>query len=98
MAETTRLIVEIEKQPSPLIRTFTGRDAWTLAQLVAAGPRGVTPIDYPAPRWSHYVLRLRKSGLEIETIRMPNTGAFRGTHGRYLLRSNVRVLAPDEAA
>lgn len=58
MAEITCLIVEIEKRPSPLIRTCTGRDAWTLAQLVAAGPRGATSIEYPSLRWSHCALRV----------------------------------------
>lgn len=98
MTEITHIVVEVQQEPSPIIRAFTGRDAWTLAQLVAAGPNGVTPILSPAPRWSHYVLRLRRSGLNIETIRVPNSGAFRGTHGRYVLRSAVRVLASDEAA
>src|SRR5665811_1625975 len=34
---------------------FEGRDAWALDQLIRAGKRGCTPIDNPAPRWSHYV-------------------------------------------
>jgi hypothetical protein len=40
-------------------REVRGRYAFTLAALVAAGDKGVTPIERPAPRWSHYVDILR---------------------------------------
>jgi hypothetical protein len=57
------------------IRIFAGRDAWTLRHLIAAGQAGLTTIDHPAPRWSHYVFRLRKAGLVISTVHEPhNTG------------------------
>lgn len=73
-------------------RTYTGRDAWTLDELVRAGERGITPIDNPAPRLSHYVFRLRKSGLVIETKEEKHAGAYPGTHGRYVLRTPVNVV------
>lgn len=70
----------------------TGRAAWALDQLMQAGPRGITPITHPAPRWSHYIWLLRGDGLVIETIDEPHAGSFAGTHARYVLRSAVEVL------
>lgn len=49
-------------------QSFIGREAWTLRHLVSAGRTGVTTIDHPAPRWSHYVYKLRKAGLVISTM------------------------------
>lgn len=82
----------IEDTPEgPLRRTYIGRTGWTLAQLVSAGERGVTPIERPAPRWSHYVFCLRRDGLDIETIEETHDGAFPGSHGRYVLRTPLTV-------
>ena len=69
--------------------TVKGRDLWTLQNLMRAGPRGCTPIDTPAPRWSAYVYNLRQAGVQIETLHEPHGGAFSGLHGRYVLRSTV---------
>jgi hypothetical protein len=66
-----------------------GREAWALDMLTEAGPRGCTPIEQPAPRWSAYVHRLRGFGVPIETINEPHGGAFAGTHGRYVLRARA---------
>lgn len=77
---------------------FRGRDAWALDALVSAGERGVTPIERPAPRWSHYIHRLRKAGLTVETIQEAHAGAYAGHHGRYVLRSDVEVLEVERAA
>jgi hypothetical protein len=76
--------------------TVTGRDADTLEKLKDAGPRGLTPIDYPAPRWSHYVFKLRRAGFNIETIDEAHSGPFAGTHARYVLRSDVEILPFEE--
>lgn len=73
-----------------------GRDAWALLNFIAKGDAGITPIDTPAPRWSAYVFNLRKLGLEIETVHEAHTGAFPGTHARYVLRSQVQVLSGPE--
>lgn len=74
--------------------TFTieakGREAWALDRLRWAGPKGVTPIEQPAPRWSAYVHTLRERGVPIETIYEPHGGEFSGLHGRYVLRADVR--------
>ena len=79
-------------------RIVRGRFAWALAALIEAGERGVTPIDRPAPRWSHYVLILRRAGLAIETIEEKHGGPFRGWHGRYVLRTPVEIIERKEAA
>ena len=67
-----------------------GREAWALDRLLWAGPKGCTPIEQPAPRWSAYVHKLRGLGVPIETLREPHGGEFAGHHGRYVLRAAVR--------
>jgi hypothetical protein len=74
-------------------RLVRGRYAWTLWQLYQAGERGITPIERPAPRWSHYVDILRdREGLDIETVEERHGGPFKGTHGRYVLHSLIDVV------
>ncbi len=80
-------------------RTFTikGRNAWALLELVKAGPKGVTPIDVPGPRWSAYVHTLKRDyGLAIETLYEPHLGNFPGTHARYILRSPLQVVSRSD--
>lgn len=79
-------------------KQFDGRVAWTLHQLVTAGEKGCTPIENPAPRWSDYVFKLRREGVQIETITEKHGGSFAGTHARYVLRSAVEILELKEAA
>lgn len=67
------------------------RAQWALRELMEAGPHGVTPIDNPAPRWSHYIFLLRRYGIDIETIHEAHGGPFAGTHARYVLRSHVTI-------
>lgn len=83
-------------EPDGGVVTVVGRNAWTLRQLLDAGERGCTPIQNPAPRWSHYVFRLRGFGFVIETIDEGHGGPYAGIHGRYVLRSKVRVLRETE--
>ena len=71
---------------------FKGRDSWALDQLIGAGEQGCTPIEHPGPRWSHYVFKLRRAGLNVETITEAHGGPYKGTHARYVLRSKVRRL------
>ena len=78
-----------------------GRDAQTLQALIEAGPRGVTSQDVGgwAVRLSHYVFKLRSVyGLSIETREETHGGPYPGKHGRYFLRSRVRLLDEREAA
>jgi hypothetical protein len=74
------------------IKKIIGRDAWALFELISAGTGGVTPIERPAPRWSHYCWKLRRAGISIETIDEKHGGALAGTHARYMLRASVRVI------
>jgi hypothetical protein len=78
-------------------RTAKGRSAWALAELVAAGQDGCTPILRPAPRWSDYVFRLKKLGLNIETIHERHGGAYKGFHGRYRLDSDIDIIETKTA-
>lgn len=70
-----------------------GREAWTLDALITAGEDGVTPRERPAPRWSQYVLGLRRRGLEIETVMETHSGPYAGNHGRYVLRTPVSLTS-----
>lgn len=72
--------------------TFAGRDAWALHELICAGAKGCTPICTPGPRWSGYVFKLRRAGLDIETVTELHGPPFPGKHARYVLRSVVRVI------
>lgn len=74
-----------------------GREAWALHALIGAGERGCTPIEHPAPRWSHYIFLLRRRGLDIETIDESHGGPFKGSHGRYVIRTPITVLATVRA-
>ncbi len=78
-------------------QTFRGREAWTLRHLLNAGASGLTTLEQPAPRWSHYVFKLRKAGLVISTDREMHGGAYPGNHGRYRLETPVTVV-PEDAA
>lgn len=79
-------------KPDGGLVTVVGRDAWALEQLIAAGETGCTPLHNPAPRWSHYIFKLRQAGIVVETIHEEHGGPYSGTHGRYVLRSDVKVL------
>jgi hypothetical protein len=97
MSNLTAITIELDTDNGPHRMTFEGREAWALGQLRTAGEQGVTPIHRPAPRWSHYIHMLRKAGLDIETIHEPHGGPFSGHHGRYVLRSRVKMLHEVEA-
>ena len=85
-------VTQIRVQLGDTELKVSGRDAWALHELIEAGASGVTPIDNPAPRWSHYIFKLRRSGFDIATVDEPHGGAFSGHHARYHLRSPVAVL------
>jgi Winged helix domain len=79
--------------PGGRVLTFIGREAWCLRRLADAGSQGLTTIDHPAPRWSHYVFKLRKAGLAISTEVELHGGSYPGHHGRYRLETAVTVVA-----
>ena len=82
------ITVEVDGQ----FKVIKGRDAWALAELISAGNRGVTPIERPAPRFSHYCWKLRRAGIHIDTIDEKHGGAYAGTHARYVLRTSLRIV------
>jgi hypothetical protein len=68
---------------------LAGREEWALSSLLAAGESGCTPIDHPGPRWSDYVFKLRRRGIDIATITEKHDGPYAGHHARYVLKSKV---------
>lgn len=87
-------IIELHVQRTDTGETMRlkGREAWTLACLMEAGEKGVTPLDRPAPRWSGYVYSLRKRGLVVDTLDERHAGPYPGAHGRYVLQTPLTVL------
>ena len=81
-----------------VIKHFRGRFAWALDQLVRAGEFGVTPLENPAPRWSHYIFVLRREGVSIDTIQERHSGPYSGRHARYVLAETVEILDCEENA
>lgn len=79
------------------LRSYHGRDAWALRELIRAGERGCTPIDHPGPRWSAYIFKLRRDGLDIETRHESHGEPFPGTHARYILRMSLRIIEREAA-
>ena len=77
---------------SGIVLRFRGRDAWALHCLIAVGERGCTPICHPGPRWSGYVFKLRRAGLDVETITEKHAAPYAGTHARYVLRTPVEII------
>ena len=65
-------------------------------------PKASPPYENPAPRLAHYVYRLRRDGVAIETETEKHAGPFSGSHARYRLGSKVEVVkvvrAGDEPA
>lgn len=92
MTNLRAISIEIDNDNGPRRMTLEGREAWALGQLLAAGRRGVTPLQRPAPRWAAYIFKLREAGLAIETVHEPHGGPFSGHHARYILHTPVRVL------
>jgi hypothetical protein len=93
----TTLPVRIDGHEKP--ETFTGRPAWLLEKLIAAGSTGLTTAELPpGVRCSHYILLLRKAGVDIVTLQEMHTGIYAGRHSRYVLRSKVEIVRDGPAA
>lgn len=90
-------IVKFRIEPDGVVQSAVGRDAWCLEQLLRVGDRGFTSLENPAPRISHYIFKLRKAGLLIESIDEKHDGLYAGYHARYVLRSRVTVLTEAPA-
>jgi hypothetical protein len=83
--------IMFEGADGPVRMTIKGRELWALRELIRVGVHGLTSIERPAPRWSHYIFQLRARGLIISTIREKHGGEYPGHHGRYVLRSPVAI-------
>ncbi|WP_194304099.1 winged helix domain-containing protein [Chthonobacter albigriseus] len=92
-----RVVAIVGEGEAASTRTYRGRFANTLAMLVDAGATGITAFDNPGPRLSHYVMKLRQSGLAITTEDVKHGGPFPGHHGRYRLASAVRIVEAERA-
>jgi hypothetical protein len=92
---TAPVIGLIVKQQDGSMLDLKGREAWSLHELIRSGASGCTPIDNPALRWSDCIFKLRKRGLNVETIHEAHKGAFAGTHGRYILRTPLTVVSVE---
>jgi hypothetical protein len=79
--------------PPTKTREAVGRFGWALLRLHRAGAAGITSLDNPAPRLSHYVYGLRRDGVQISTEYEDHGGAFAGKHGRYRLIEPVSIVA-----
>ncbi|MBN9031630.1 MAG: hypothetical protein J0I23_17675 [Rhizobiales bacterium] len=85
-------------EPDGGVYTAVGRCAWALKELIRCQDKGITSIENPAPRLAAYVFKLKKLyGLVIETVDEKHGGPYSGCHGRYFLRSQVKVLRETEA-
>jgi hypothetical protein len=80
------------------ILELAGREEWALSHLLGAGDYGCTPIDTPGPRWSDYVFKLRRRGIDIATITEMHGGPYGGHHARYVLKSKVERLSDLQVA
>ncbi len=80
------------------ILDLAGREEWALSHLLSAGDYGCTPIDTPGPRWSDYVFKLRRRGIDIATVTESHGGPFAGHHARYMLMSKVERLSDLQVA
>lgn len=89
----TKMVARVGASSAP--QTFVGRFAWTLNELVQAGDKGITTLENPAPRISHYVMILRRSGVAITTEDEKHSGPFGGRHGRYRLAVPIAVLETE---
>lgn len=94
----TAVKIKIRFGEDQRILDLRGREAWAALKLISAGNAGCSGIDTPAPRWSHYVFKLRGYGLPIETFSEAHGGPFPGHHARYVLRLPIEVIEQKEAA
>ena len=77
---------------------LTGRYAETLRKLAESRLSGVTVLEFrggPAYRLAAYIHYLRGLGLSIETKRERHDC---GTHARYVLHTEVRIISVKVAA
>ncbi|MGB3317133.1 MAG: hypothetical protein WBB85_22325 [Albidovulum sp.] len=70
-------------------------NAWCLAQLVEAGPVGITAADFPGTRIAAHVHCLRQAGVPVTTRHEANHDGWGGHHGVYQLGATVLRIEGD---
>jgi hypothetical protein len=80
------------------ILELAGREEWALSHLLGAGAYSCTPIETPGPRWSDYVFKLRRRGIDIATVTETHDGPYAGHHARYVLKSKIERLSDLQVA
>ncbi|WP_085043801.1 winged helix domain-containing protein [Ensifer aridi] len=91
-------ILNDNNEPCGLPVTLVGREAFTLRKLLDAGDRGISSLDHVGIRLSHYVMKLRRAGITVETVPTEHGGDYPGVHGVYKLRSQLSVLKDNTRA
>jgi hypothetical protein len=85
-----------ERDGSMRTMTLIGGDAWMMGQLICAATKGVTFLEKPAPRMSHYVWKLRRRfGINIASHEEQHGGAYAGRHVRYVLQRRVEFTSDE---
>ena len=90
MADKLKIVARVLPDGKPFV--VTGREAQTLAALVARGSRGVSGWDFPGGppfRLSAYIHDLRRFGAPIAMVWERHSG---GRHGRFYLAGEVEIL------
>ena len=77
-----------------------GQEARTLNALIAAGSGGITSLEMSswALRLAHYAMKLRRLGLDIETVREDHHHPVKGWHARYILKTSIQILGDQGRA
>ncbi len=103
--EVPRAAVDLVEMMAPTPDTIplnlTKRAEFFLEEMLAAGSEGITTIDYPGVRVGDAIHKLRKAGVDVQTVYEQHGGDFAGHHGRYILRSRIVRLdvgRPDLSA
>jgi hypothetical protein len=94
------LFVEFEILADGSRHRVEGQEARTLLALHDALATGITALEISswALRLAHYVFKLRGRGLLIDMVREEHDGPVPGRHGRYFLRTGIRLIEAGRAA
>ena len=91
----SKLTLKVRNGDGPGI-WLKGREAQTMALLIARGDTGISSLHHPGIRLAHYIFKLRGYGFLIETQSTPHGGDFAGHHAVYVLKSRASIVSGDE--
>lgn len=102
MSKKLKISFVISRPQGPEIVHLSGQTARTLQALILAGDSGVTALEISswALRLSEYIRRLRHEYfLEILMVKEEHSSLVgAGWHGRYILKTPVRIYQNSEVA